>query len=43
MKTVAWQTDEGLVLRESLKELSEMSELKTAFRNKKLAAQLVRP
>jgi hypothetical protein len=43
MKTVASQTDEGLVLRESLKELSEMSELKTAFRNMKLAAQLVRP
>jgi hypothetical protein len=43
MKTVASQTDEGLVLRESLKELSEMTELKTAFRNMKIAAQLVRP
>jgi hypothetical protein len=43
VKTVATESEEGLVLRESLKELSEMAELKTAFRNLKIAAQLVRP
>jgi hypothetical protein len=43
VKTVTTQSEEGLVLKESLKELTEMAELRTAFRNLKLAAQLVRP
>jgi predicted DNA-binding protein len=43
VKIVTTQSDEGLVIKESLKELTEMSELKTAFRNLKIAAQIVRP
>jgi hypothetical protein len=43
VRTVTSQSEDGLVLRESLKELTEMAELKTAFRNMKIAAQLVRP
>jgi hypothetical protein len=43
IRTVTSQSEDGLVLRESLKELTELSELKTAFRNLKIAAQLVRP
>jgi hypothetical protein len=43
VRTVTSQSEDGLVLKESLKELTELSELKTAFRNLKIAAQLVRP
>jgi hypothetical protein len=43
IRTVTSQSEDGLVLRESLKELTELSGLKTAFRNLKIAAQLVRP
>jgi hypothetical protein len=43
VRTVATQSEDGLVLKESLKELTEMAEFKTAFRNLKIAAQLVRP
>jgi uncharacterized membrane protein YgcG len=43
VKTVASQSEDGLVLKESLRELSEMAEFRTAFRNLRIAAQLVRP
>jgi hypothetical protein len=43
VKTVASQSEDGLVLKESLRELSEMAEFRTAFRNLRIAAQIVRP
>lgn len=42
-RTVTSETEDGFLIKESLKELSDMSELKTAIQNLKLAVQMVRP